>query len=145
MSYYDPNETHEQRMKRYDEEEKIALAKAQKKYAEYKAEGRKPSETYKDRDGGYTSYTYDEGTKETDKEIKRTTRTFRVSDGKVKYMNVSTNTRQKFLVVNGPLAGKRITDEREDYVLFNCASGRYGSQKVKTPKCVLVHIGAFGA
>lgn len=140
---YDPNETHEQRMKRWDEEEKVRLAKAQKLYEQYKADKRKPSETYKDRDGGHTSYTYDEGTKDSDKEIKRTTRTFRVSGGKVQYMNVSTNTKQKFLVVNGPLKGKKITDENEDYVLFNRNSAWRGASKGDVPKCVLVHRSAF--
>lgn len=136
--YMEDTETYEQRRERWEKEDAIRLEKATKLFFE-KYKGKRKAEIERDRDGGYTEYTYDEGTKETDKEVKSTRRIFRVQGGKVTYTHTSTTTQQKFLVVNGPLKGQRITDTNEDYVLFN-RNGRWGKN---VPKCVLVHAKAF--
>lgn len=52
---------------------------------------------------------------------------------------------QKFLCVNGPLAGQKIIEgSSEEYILYNCASFNRGSRDKKIPKAVLVHRSVFG-
>jgi hypothetical protein len=45
---------------------------------------------------------------------------------------------QRFLCVNGPLAGQKIEDKDKDYVLYNCSGFNSGLED-NTPRCVLVH------
>lgn len=69
------------------------------------------------------------------------TRTTRLTWGEDGLMRVwsGVSKSQRFLCVNGPLAGQKIEDDNEDYVLYN-RNGRYGKE---VPKCVLVHKDAF--
>ncbi len=82
-------------------------------------------------------YIFHEWTKETDEMVRTKTTTFRF-DGKEIYHYQTTTKSQKFLVVNGPLSGQRITAENPDYTLFNRANRDWGKGD-KTPNCVLVH------
>ncbi len=86
-------------------------------------------------------YIFHEWTKETDEMVRTKTTTFRF-DGKEIYLYQTTTKSQKFLVVNGPLAGQRVTDSNPDYILFN-RSSRDWQKGDKTPNCVLVHKSSF--
>lgn len=138
MMYYPEDETSQERNARYERERRADSEKAKAAYAEYKAD--KTKKVIKD--GTYTSegtkyVTYFDRKVETPKELRTHTTQFRIDPDGSYWMWKHTETRQKFLVVNGPLAGQRIPDDREsDYVLFN-RNGR--DWKNKTPKCVLVH------
>jgi hypothetical protein len=140
VTRYFNDETSEQREARWAREEAEALAKAQKAWETYKTQ--KPIEKHHDRDGRETTYTFLDWVKETDTERRTKTTWFRLQGGKVVYMSSSTAKKQKFLVVSGPKAGERLTDEDEDYVLFNVASMNYG-RKIQAPRCVLVHKSSF--
>lgn len=58
----------------------------------------------------------------------------------------STCTQQKFLCVNGPLAGKKVTEkeaEKQRYTTYNCAGNSYYIEKefkIKPPRVVLVQL-----
>ena len=121
---------------RYEREAREATAKAKKAW-ETKYKRLTPLE--KNKEDTYTEYVFDEGTVTTDKaELVKTTRFRVMKDGEV-YMSKLVNKSQLFLVVSGPLKGKRIKHDYsgKHYVLFN-RNGRYGKN---VPKCVLVHVG----
>jgi hypothetical protein len=127
---------------KYEREDKEREAQARKAWETYKK--RKP--TSKEKWGGCTEYVFDEGTTETAKAVLVKTTRFRfVKDGKKTklYMSKLVSKSQLFLVVSGPLKGKRIKDNNQDYVLFNRNSGWRGASKGDVPKCVLVHRSAF--
>lgn len=118
-----------------EQRERSELAK--KTLAEYRASGKKP-----DAKNPYGEIVYIDRVSDTEKAHTVFMTCFRVdSDGTV-YMHKSTEKRQKFLVVTGPLAGKRIQDNNPDYLLFN-ASGSWRAGKKTPEKCVLVHKSAF--
>lgn len=117
---------------RYAREEKEHTARALAAWEKtYKK--RKPLE--KNEDDVYTEYIFDEDTIQNEDSIQVKTVNFRFMDDGSVYMRRLVNKRSLFLVVSGPLAGKRIPDENEEYILFN-RSGRHGKD---VPKCVLVH------
>jgi hypothetical protein len=125
-------ETWEEKYEREDREREAAARKAWEAYKK-----RKPSS--KERWGKIREFTFDEGTKVTSKAVLTKMTRFRFTeDGKL-YMSKLTNAHQLFLVVNGPLEGKRIADDNPDYLLFN-RNGRHGKE---VPTCVLVHRSAF--
>lgn len=120
----------------YELREQQDTARAKKAWEKYKT--RVPIE--KEKNDVYTEYVFGEGVTETDKAVLVKTTRFRfMKDGNV-YMSKLVNKSQLFLVVNGPLKGKRIKDDDKDYVLFN-RNGRYGKD---VPKCVLVHRASLG-
>lgn len=129
-------------------EERERAAKAKAAFEKYKADKtRKPKkERWNQGDDPFTDYIYDEGTTETESAVTSKTTTFRVGDSGDVRMFKNTQKRQKFLCVNGPLAGQRITDDRDNgYLIFNCAyrSGRRSRDEAKVPSAVLVHKSAF--
>jgi hypothetical protein len=138
-------ETWQQKHAREEAERSV---KAKAAFEKYKADkSKKPQkERWNRGDDPFTDYVYDDGTSETDNAIRVRTSTFRVFDSGRVQMLKSTKTRQKFLCVNGPLAGQRITDDRDNgYMIFNNAYRSYRSSRneAKTPKAVLVHKSAF--
>lgn len=117
----------------YDKrEEEAETAKALEAWnSTYKK--RKPDEKYLDKE--IQDYTFMDETVERAGVVLEKRTEFRFfKDGRVIMRKLASKS-QRFLVVNGPKAGKRITDNDEDYVLFN-RNGRYGKD---VPKCVLVH------
>jgi hypothetical protein len=127
---------------KYEREEREHQVKAKKAW-ETVYKKRKPTST--DKWDTYKEYVFDEGTVTTGSAVVVKTTRFRfMKDGNV-YMSKLQNKRQLFLVVNGPLKGQRITDENEEYVLFNRNSAWRGGGKGEIPKCVLVHRSAFEA
>ena len=90
-------------------------------------------------DAKFTDYTFPESTKDTDRVIVVRSTCFRVYDSGRVVMTKHSKTRQKFLCVNGPLAGQRVTDTQDDYLIFNRAyhQNRRSRQepKVETRPC----------
>ena len=122
----------------YEREEREHQAKAKKAW-EKKYKNLTPLE--KEKTDTYTEYVFDEGTHKTDTaELVKTTRFRFMKDGNM-YMSKLVNKSQLFLVVSGPMKGKRLKHDYsgKDYVLFN-RNGRYGKN---VPKCVLVHVGGL--
>lgn len=117
---------------RHERQVREDTEKAKKAWAKYK--DRKPIED--DKEGPGRRVTFFDRIVDAPKEHRVHTTSFRFYEDGTMYVTKSVEKRQKFLVVNGPLAGQRIQDNNQDYVLFN----RNGYDwKNKTPKCVLVH------
>jgi hypothetical protein len=138
-------ETWEQRHERERREYAVKMEKA---WAKYKArkDGKREKQYRMNAKGKEEVYGYDivfdEGTRTTDTKVESKTTTFRFdSDGKLYAFFRNTQKKQRFLVVSGPKAGERITDEDDDYVLYNIAGRDY--RKPERPQCVLVHVSSF--
>ena len=137
------SETWEEYTARWQREER---EKAERLWPKYKDRKPESSEKRTSWDGKRErvigkEVSFDDGTKTTGKaEVSRTTTFHFDVKGKLERVYQRSSKSQLFLVVSGPLAGKRIKDENEDYVLFN-RNGRFGKD---VPKCVLVHKGSLG-
>lgn len=98
--------------------------------------------------GGNLVYRFEEDLRETDTAVRYNETEFFVSkDGTVRIFK-KTSTSQKFLVVSGPMKGKRIIHDYTDpeYVLYNCSysTNRRSKKEAVAEKCVLVHKSSFG-
>lgn len=140
----DTEETWEQRHEREQREWEEKNARLWAKYKDRK-DGKK--EKLARAGGGTAEYdiTFHDWTKETDDEVRTKTTMFRF-DKKGKLIGAwsSTTKSQRFLAVNGPLAGKVVTVEEagDPYWTYNCAAyGRSGDRAA--PKVILVHESAF--
>lgn len=134
-------ETGESWSEKYARERKEDSEKAKAELAKYRAAKKKPEKDEKSADS--RTITYFDRVSDTEKEHKVFSTEFRIDKDGNYWMWKRTEKRQKFLVVNGPLAGQRIQDDNEDYVLYNCASWHRGRLGDKVTRCVLVHRGAF--
>lgn len=126
----------ETREEQFARERKEATAKA-KAVWEKSYKSRKPSEKSVSK-GFCIDYTFDEGTVVKDDVVIKKRTEFRFfDDGNVMMWKCSSKS-QRFLVVSGPKAGQRITDDNPEYVLYNI-NGSYRGAKSAPPRCVLVH------
>lgn len=135
-------ETWEQKWAR---EEKERAAKAKKAWAIYQADKtRTLLEKRRDRRDKEWVYDYQDWVKETESERRVKTTRFTVHDSGKVSMWSTTSKSQKFLCVNGPLAGKRVVQDVRvepktgEYKLYNTANREY-PDKGDIPQCVLVH------
>ncbi len=94
----------------------------------------------KDKVAGERRYEFEVWTKDLPNEKRVMTIYFVVwDDGEVR-MNKHTRRSQKFICVNGPLAGQRLTvEDAPKYVVYNCAVFNRGSRNKKIPRAVLVY------
>lgn len=130
-------------------EEQISSAKAKLMLESYKKN--KAKKLLKGDDVPYSYvpdkakiYEYDEGVRETEKYVEHRYTRFIVYPGGRVHMWRHGTRRQKFVAVSGPLAGQRLTDDHDDYVLYNCAGFNRGTYKKRgPPRCVLVHRSSF--
>lgn len=134
-------ETWEQR---YERERAAHEAKAKKAWEKTYKFKKDEAKRQRDKQREITSYEFLDWTKETETERKTKTTRFTFEDGGRVWMHSSVSKQQKFLVVSGPLAGKRLVDDNPDYVLYNCAYFNRGSAKKNdVPRVVLVHRSSF--
>ena len=126
-------ETWEQKFER-ERKEQTEKAKAawEKTYKARKAEAKR------EKFNGGVDYTFDEGTVVKDDKVLEKRTEFRFFDDGHVAMWKRTSKSQRFLVVSGPKAGQRITDDNPEYVLYNI-NGSYRGAKSAPPRCVLVH------
>lgn len=86
----------------------------------------------------YKRYKFLVSTAEYENEV-RYSEAFFMDNGETVSLSRSTSKRQKFLCVDGPLAGQKVIEENAiDYVLFNRSSSR-GDEDGGIPSAILVY------
>jgi len=101
---------------------------------------------WKDERDNDTSYEFQDWVKELPDEQRVRTTSFTVYNNGEVFIYRSTSKHQKFLCVNGPLVGEKITEEtakEKGYFPFNRATMRWG-QKEDVPRVVLIHRDSLG-
>lgn len=133
-------ETWEQKWAREEREHTIKAKKAW----ETKYRHLEPKLKERNRNEKATVYEFDDGVSESETvRVAKGTR-FTIYDNGKMTMWKHTTKAQKFLVVSGPLTGKRIVDDHPSYVLYNAAGFNRGAHKNESPpRCVLVHRSSF--
>lgn len=94
---------------------------------------------WSDENGGAKRYEFEISVKDLPDEVRVSTAFF-YDDGLKVTLTRGTGRHQKFLCINGPLHGSKVTKEKaEGYVLFNHASSR-GDNDKGIPSAVLIFL-----